>query len=137
MKTLKSVGAVLAGFITVAVLSTGMDWVMEHTGVFPPVSDQGLFITWMLVLAFVYRSVFTVIGGYVTALLAPDRVMRHVFALGILGTLGGIAGVIVGWNLSHHWYPIALAVTGFPLVWIGGKLKMRSVEVLHTQTPLQ
>jgi hypothetical protein len=49
--------------------------------------------------------------------------MKHVFILGVLGTLGGIAGVIAGWNLSQHWYPIALAVTAFPFVWLGGKMK--------------
>ena len=78
----------------------------------------------MLVLAFAYRSAYTVLGGYVTAWFAPANPMKLVGILGVLGTIGGIIGVIAGWNLSSHWYPIALAVTAFPLVWYGGKLRV-------------
>ena len=37
------------------------------------------------------------------------------------------AGVIATWNLGlgPHWYPIALAVTGLPLCWLGGALAVR------------
>lgn len=66
-----------------------------------------------------------VLGGYVTAKLVPANRKRMVIILGIIGTIAGIVGVIIGWNLSAHWYPIALAVTGFPLVWLGGKLKTK------------
>ncbi len=119
----KSIGAVLAGFIAVFILSIGTDAILEALGIFPPQSQPQLFIGWMLILAFIYRSAYGVVGGYITARFAPNNTMRHVAILGILGTIGGIAGVIAGWNLSAHWYPIALAVTAFPLVWIGGKMK--------------
>ncbi|MFA6439374.1 MAG: hypothetical protein WCX28_08705 [Bacteriovoracaceae bacterium] len=121
---MKSFRAVAAGFLTVVILSVGTDFVLESLGIFPPIG-QGLFITWMLVLAFAYRSVFTVVGGYVCAALAPDRPKRHIIILGCIGTVAGIAGVFAGWNMSDHWYPIALAVTGFPFTWIGGKLKTK------------
>ncbi len=117
----KSIWAVLAGFLTVVVLSILTDKILESTGIFPPPQD-GLFITWMLVLAFAYRSVYTVAGGYVTALLAPQNKNTHVAVLGIIGTFAGIGGVIIGWNLSDHWYPIALAATAYLFVWLGGKL---------------
>ena len=122
MTILKSIGAILAGFLTVVILSVGSDFILESVGVFPPASDQGLFTTWMLVLAFLYRSIYAVAGGYATAMLAPTNPARHVIVLGVLGVIGGVMGVIAGWNLSQHWYPIALAVTAFPLVWLGGKL---------------
>ncbi len=119
MNFLRSLGAVTGGFVVVVMLSVGTDSVLERMHIFPS-SDDGLFITWMLVLAFVYRSLYTVLGGYVTAYLAPFAPMRHVFVLAVIGTLGGIAGVFAGWDLSPHWYPIVLAVTAFPLVWWGG-----------------
>ncbi|MES2007098.1 MAG: hypothetical protein V4436_03245 [Patescibacteria group bacterium] len=124
MNILKSIGAVLAGFLTVVILSTGTDFVVEAAGIFPPPSAEGLYVTWMLALALLYRTIFTVAGGYITAMLAPKRKMLHVNILGFLGTLGGLAGVAAGWNLSAHWYPIALAVLAFPSVWAGGKLFM-------------
>lgn len=124
MKTLKKIGAVLAGFLVVVILSTLTDTVLEKLGIFPPPTG-GLFVTWMLVLAFVYRSIYTVLGGYMTARLAPEKPTQLVAILGIIGTLAGIGGVVAGWNLSAHWYPIALAVTAFPLVWLGGSLKKK------------
>lgn len=122
MNTLKSIGAVVAGFLVVAMLSTGTDWALERIGIFPEPSSEGLFVTWMLVLAFLYRSVYAFLGGFVTAYLAPSHPMKHVVALAIIGTVGGVAGVFAGWNLSAHWYPIAIAVTAFPLVWWGGRV---------------
>jgi|SRR6185369_3530189 len=123
MKILKSIGAVVAGFLTVVVLSVGTDAILEAAGVLPPQTQHAVYTSWtLLLLALVYRTVYTVLGGYVTARLAPQKPMKHVVVLAILGTLGGIVGVFAGWNLSEHWYPIALAVLAFPSVWYGGKL---------------
>lgn len=122
---LKSIGAVFAGFLTVVILSIVTDTILEALNIFPPLG-QGLFITWMLVVALIYRCIYTVAGGYVTASLAPDKPMRHVIILGIIGIVAGSAGVVVGWNLSQHWYPIALVVTAMPCTWFGGKLKTRN-----------
>jgi len=119
--TFKSIGAVLAGFVTVFVLSIATDFVLESLGIFPPLGT-GLFITWMLLLALVYRCVFTVIGGFVTAKLAPKNPMRHAIVLGAIGIVAGIIGTIVGWDLSAHWYPIALIITALPCTLLGGKL---------------
>jgi len=118
--TLKSILAVIAGFLTVVVLSVVTDAILESAGIFP---SEGLFVTWMLLLAFAYRTLYNVVGGYVTASLAPQNPLRHTIILGCLGTLGGAVGVVVGWDLSDHWYPIALAVEAIPTCWLGGKLK--------------
>lgn len=120
----KSVWAVLAGFLVVVVGSTVTDLVLEMVGIFP-MPGQGNLSTAQLFLALLYRMGYTVLGGYVTATLAPKNPMKHVIILGIIGTVGGILGVIVGWNLSDHWYPIAIALTGFPCVWFGGKIFLK------------
>lgn len=121
--TLKSIGSVVAGFFTVTLLSIATDILLESTGIFPP-PVEGLFVTWMLVLALAYRTVYTVAGGYITAVLAPNRKMRHVIALAIIGVIGGTLGVVSTWgmNLSPTWYPISLAVLAYPSVWLGGWL---------------
>ncbi len=121
---LRSIGSVIAGFLIVVVLSTVTDLILEKLGIFPPATG-GLFITWMLGLALVYRTVYTILGGYVTAKLAPTNPKKHVLILGIIGTIAGIGGVVAGWNLSAHWYPIALAILAFPSVWLGGTLNKR------------
>ena len=124
MNVLKSIASVIAGFLTVVVLSIATDMILEGAGIFPP-ATEGLFVTWMLALALFYRTVYTVAGGYVTAKLAPQNPMKHVMILGVIGTLAGIGGIVAGWNLSQHWYPIALAVLAYPSVCLGGKLKMK------------
>jgi hypothetical protein len=123
-QTLKSIGAVLAGFILVAVLSTVTDTILEKTGVFPS-PENGLFIPWMLGLALVYRCLFTIAGGYLTAALAPVKPMKHGIILGLIGTVMACIGVVVGWNLSQHWYPISLVVTALPCTWLGAKLRSK------------
>ena len=119
---IKSIGAIVAGFLVVVILSTGTDFVLESLGIFPPIG-QGIFVTWMLLVAFIYRSAYTVLGGFVTARLSPNRPMRHAIILGVVGIVAGMIGVVVGWNLSEHWYPIALVVGALPCTWLGGMLK--------------
>jgi hypothetical protein len=116
----KSIGAVLAGFVSVAVLSIATDVVLESLTIFPPQTKPEEYTTWMLAMALAYRSVYTVIGGYVTAKLAPSHYKKHVVALMILGGIGGVLGAVTGWDLGNHWYPVALAATGPLLVWLGG-----------------
>ena len=51
--------------------------------------------------------------------------MRHVIVVGILGFVAGSAGAIIAItvaDLGPDWYPIALALTAFPCVWLGGVL---------------
>jgi hypothetical protein len=132
MNTLKSAGAVVAGLITVAGLSTATDFALAAVGVFPSIVS-GTFTPWMYCVAVAYRIAFCILGGYVTAKLAPRWPMRHVIVLGIIGTIAGVAGIVAGVSLGHVWYPVAVAVTGFPAVWFGGYLftKKMSAQVAN------
>lgn len=123
---LRNTGAVLIGFITVFVLSSVTDFVLEALGIFPPIGN-GFFEPWMLLLALFYRTVYTVLAGFITAKIAKGSKMHPVIILGLIGLLAGTVGVISTWNmdLSPRWYPIALAVLAFPSIWIGGKLGIK------------
>lgn len=61
MNALKSIGAVLVGMIVIVVLSAGADFILESNGILIP-PDQGFFTPWMVALAFVYRSLYTIVG---------------------------------------------------------------------------
>ena len=118
--TLKSILAVIAGFLAIVILAVVTDAILETAGIFP---DQGLFMTWMLLLAFGYRTLYNIVGGYITAAIAPKNPIRHAVILGCIGTLGATVGIVVAWDLPDIWYPIALAVEAIPTCWLGGKLK--------------
>jgi len=122
----RSVGAVLAGLIVIVVLSSVTDTLLESIGVFPPVAvqrEEGFDALWMVTLALVYRSIYTVVGGYVTAALAPKRPVRHAVILGIVGIALGVLGAIATWGITSAWFNVSLLVLGLPCVWLGAKLR--------------
>lgn len=128
MKLLKGIGAILAGFLVVVVLSTATDAILEALNIFPsPTSGVPFDVTWMIILALVYRTIYTILGGYVVAFIAPQPKMKYVIALAIIGTLAGVAGVVGTWGkgFGPAYYPILLAVLAFPSVYLGGMLKTR------------
>ena len=125
--------AVVVGFLSVAVFSLATDEVLHLARVYPPWGEP-MWDTGLNLLALSYRIVFTILGGYITARLARHSPMRHVLIAGILGLVTGTAGAIVAIrvaNLGPTWYPIALAITGFPCVWLGGLLHHRTVSPVY------
>ena len=123
-RTLRRVGAVLAGLLLVIITSTATDALMHGTGIFPPLGwpmPDSLFV-----LALAYRIVYSVAGGYLTARLAPDQPVKHALWLGIIGFVLGLAGAAATWNrgpeFGPKWYPLLLAATAIPSTWLGGKL---------------
>ena|SRR5262249_16992526 len=123
-RTLRSVGAMLAGFLAIVIFSIATDSAMHGTGVFPPLGapmSDALFL-----LATAYRIVYSVAGCYIAARFAPDQPMRHALALGVVGVVVSAAGAVATWNrgpaFGPHWYPLALIALAMPCAWLGGKL---------------
>jgi hypothetical protein len=124
-ENLKSAGAITAAFIAVAALSVLTDAAFEKAGVFPPIGGP-VMPTHLLAVALAYRSAYAVLGGWLAARLAPLALAwRSVWILACLGLAGGSAGVMLGWDLSAHWYPVAIAAEAVPLTWLGGWLRLR------------
>jgi len=119
---LKSIGAVVAGVLTIIIVTTLVDIGLHATHVYAgwdqPLTDA------LALLASSYRLVISIGGAYLTARLAPDRPLRHALILGGVGTLLGLVGVVATWNagLGPRWYPISLAVLALPQCWAGGRL---------------
>ena len=124
---LRSVGAVLAGLLVVIIITTATDALLHATGVFPPwgkpMSDS------LFVLAFAYRIVYGIVGGYITGRLAPDKPVKHAIVLGAIGFVLSLAGAAATWNrgpeFGPKWYPLALILIAIPTAWLGGKLWSR------------
>jgi len=126
-RILRSIGALLAGFVLVVVLSIGTDVALRATGAFPPLGQpmaEALFL-----LATAYRTLFAVAGSYLTARLAPHHPMAHALAGGAVGLALSIVGAVTTWDrgpdFGPHWYPLALVATALPCAWTGGRLAAR------------
>lgn len=119
---MRSIWAVVAGVLFIVIVSTLVDLVLHAAGVFPP-TDQPLTDA-LALLATSYRIVISIGGAWLTAWLAPSRPMKHALILGVVGTILGLIGVAVTWNLGlgPRWYAIALAVLAIPQCWAGGKI---------------
>ena len=123
-RPLRSVLAVVTGFLSVALLSLATDQVLHVLEVYPP-WGEAMWNPCLNLLALSYRMIYAVVGGYLTAVLAPHSPMRHVVVVGILGLIAGTAGAVAAINMADlgpKWYPIALAISAFPTTWLGGVL---------------
>ena len=123
-------GAVFAGLLFIVALSILTDVVMHATGVYPPwfqYMPDSLFL-----LATAYRIIYSILGSYLTARLAPHRPMLHALILGVIGVLLSVAGALSTWNkgpeFGPKWYPITLIVMAIPLAWVGGKIRVKQLE---------
>ena len=120
---LRTTGAVLAGFVTVVVLSTATDAVLFATGFFPPMGEPMSAGRWILATS--YRFAFTFLGGWLTGRLALEPRMRAVWIGTSLGAVLGLVGVAVAVAkapaLGPLWYAIAVAISGPFACWWGGR----------------
>jgi hypothetical protein len=121
---LQSVGAVVAGMMAVVVLSIVTDTGLGEVGVLPepgkPMVDEELYV-----LPTIYRSLYTVIGAYVTAWLAPSAPLRHALAFGGLILALNVIGGVVEHGFGPTWYPVMLTLLSLPCAWLGGALRTR------------
>lgn len=116
----KSIGAVLAGFFIIVILSVGADTILKLVGILP---YDHLFVSTGLILGVIlYRAVFSLIGCYIAARLAPRNPMKHALALGVLGVIISTIGAIMAADLGPAWYAWTLVIIALPIAWLGGKL---------------
>src|SRR5258705_12658276 len=88
----RSLIALAAGLLAGVILSLGTDQILHALKIYPPwgqpMSD-GLFP-----LATAYRVVYTILGSYIAARLAPDRPMWHAMGVGVVVLVVRIAGAV-------------------------------------------
>ena len=119
----RSIMAIVAGLLVVVVLSLATDQLMHMLQVYPP-WGQPMYDTGDNVLALSYRLVYTVLGYYVTARLAPYLPLRHLWILAGIGFVFGVLGAVstIPMKLGPAWYPIALAATALPCAWVAAAI---------------
>jgi hypothetical protein len=129
--TLKSVAAILAGLFANAAVTIGTDMFMSNVGIFPPFGI-GFYTTSLVLLGLSYRTLFAVLGGYISARVAPSNPMLHVKWLITVGAIIGILSAIGGWNGFPHWYLVAIVLCSIVATWIGGRLGAQHYSFAHS-----
>ena len=126
MKTLRSIGAILAGIVFIFLSHSGVDITLESLGIFTPPTER-FDTTWMVVTATIYRTLLSIVGCFIAGILAPSRPMLHALILGFIGLALSTAAAIVTipMDLGPAWYPVALAALAVPSGWVGGLLAER------------
>lgn len=123
-------GAILAGLVVIILLSVVTDGVLNASGVFPK-GGQAM-SNRLLLVATIYRTLYSVMGCYLAAKLAPSRPMWHALALGLIGLVLSMAGAVATWNggaaYAAKWYPLTLVAISLPTAWLGGKLAERQLR---------
>ncbi|WP_437339512.1 hypothetical protein [Sorangium sp. So ce394] len=117
----RSVGAVLCGLVSTAVLTTVVDLALHASGVFPPHGERMADVLFVLALA--YRIPLNAAGCYVAARLAPARPMRHALALGFVGLALATLGAFMMWEHGPAWYSLANIAIALPCAWVGARLR--------------
>jgi hypothetical protein len=120
---LRSVIAVVVGFIFIGLFSFGADFALRSLmpGYFSP--DGRVDNTSVLLLMMAYVMVFAVAGCYLTARLAPNKPMKHALILGLLGLIFNVLGTLKMWDTAPAWFHILSLILVMPYAWLGGRLR--------------
>ena len=120
--------SIITGILVGSVLATATDHVFHITQVYPPYGEP-MFDAGLLFLALAYRAVFTILAGYITAMLARGKAKKAVLILGIINAIAWLGGTIALWEYATPWYNIAGIVTAIPLCLLGGRLSWGRQQV--------
>jgi hypothetical protein len=120
----RSILCIVVGFVVVVAITLITDVILHKIHFYPPLGEYNS--SSVLVWATVYRTIYGVIGSYITARLAPNRPMMHSLIGGAIGVVLATIGAIATWNhvpsLGPHWYPVSLIIGALPTAWLGAKL---------------
>lgn len=119
----RSVFAVLLGWAAVGVLVVFTDLGLSKlypdqyvAGKLPPDYLAGISLA--------TSTLWSIAGGYITAMMAKDRPWRHLLGLVVWGELMGIASAISTWGMIQNWYQIGLLLLWAPAVAVGCWLRV-------------
>ncbi|HEY1772896.1 MAG TPA: hypothetical protein VGH91_06870 [Gammaproteobacteria bacterium] len=119
MNILRSIGAVAAGLLTIVLLCVLTDALLVAVHVLPSPELHRPYTLACLGVVIVYCTAYTLVGGYVTARLAPTRPVAHAVVLGMLGMALSTLGTLHQWQIGDGWNAITLVAEGIPLCWLG------------------
>lgn len=120
---LKSIGAVVAGFLLWSVLWIAYNALLRNAGILPADISQGLFELQPLLLLLAGAAVNSFASGWLASRVGRADPVRAAMALGILLMGFGVAVQMIYWLLMPVWYHIAFLVQLLPMCLAGAALR--------------
>lgn len=119
---LRSVLAIVAGFVVIGVLAMGTD-ALVRAAVPTAYDASGRMdgVPWLLATN-AYVFVYAVFGCWLAGRLAPRRPLLHAIILGVLGLVFNVAGAVQQWDTAPAWYHVVSLALALPAAWLGGRL---------------
>ncbi len=125
---MRSIAAVAAGFVVIAILSFGTDAIVRRSFANAYDATGRTDSVGLLLLTLAYVGVYAVAGCYLTARLAANRPLNHALILGLLGLVFTGAGTAFAWATAPAWYHVIALATVLPWAWLGGRLREKELE---------
>lgn len=117
------IAAVLAGYILIGCLVVATDAVFGTLN--PELMNMRPLPAYYLTISCVTSTLYSVVGGYVAAVIGRARSSTAAIWLIIFGEIIGVASTIGFWSRMPHWYSFALLILYPPAIWIGYLLRCR------------
>jgi hypothetical protein len=135
-KALRSVLAVLVGFLVIGVLAFGTGRLVQ--GTWPAQVDAAgtPTTTLMMVVQLLYVGVYATFGCWLAARLAPSRPMLHALVLGVLGLALNIPSAIALRGSAPAWYLAAGILTTMLWAWLGGRIAESQKRDVTSRVPV-
>jgi hypothetical protein len=120
---LRTIGSVLAGYITIGVLVALTDLVF--TVAIPGFRGMATPPLYYFLIVTLTDTLYSIAGGYLCAASARASAPTATLGLMIFGEIVGVVSTVLAWRIQPHWFALALLVL-FPIaVWIGSRLQAR------------
>jgi hypothetical protein len=132
---LRSIVAIIAGSIAWMLTALGMDAVLMALAPAWFGANGRVESVALLLFMMTYSLSFSVLGGYVTALIARRKEMQHAFALGVLQFAMGLVATIKLFDTAPLWYHVLFLTLLIPAILIGGQLRLMQKRRLGHAAP--
>ncbi|MDE3194740.1 MAG: hypothetical protein KGN84_00225 [Acidobacteriota bacterium] len=121
----RSVLGFIAGYLVLGLLISCSDFAFSFE--IPHFNDGQKRPDYYYLTSIVTDALFSVVGGWICALIARIHARLSILFLIAFGELAGLAATIWNWGVAPHYFSYALLILYPPAIWFGGQLRMRGL----------
>ena len=125
---LRSIAAVLVGFLLTVVLAFGVEFALITLFHREPVNDSNREPIMLLILI-VTTSSCAAVGAYAAGMVVGTRPQAHALVLGVLLLLGDLGLALTYWRNEPVWYHVGVLALLVPAAAVGGWMCARQQAV--------